>query len=321
MNPAYITSVTQQTRPVLQFHLRLNQNFNYSVAIDCLTQMIADHPDWMDPTSLRLKKWAHKTILSYRLNPQDLTALNARLQKLLGSILQNPMSGYPLNDPVLERSWIWEKTALEEFTHLFKCLFPQQVPQSPIDNGQLENPHPHLFAKAILAWANRFPFSTEQLTPENFSNPTFSSSSPLQDSQTRLFKYIEEGQKYQRALISKETYRMTAIKTEELKLKEQKRKETILAQLEAITKRTHAETQALKDAIALLQKTTQAEIDQAHAQIATANEKMHLAQEELVKEIKINQEHLAKLQAIQHYQGFLNLNINILRLFLGIRHI
>lgn len=110
-------------------------------SLETLKPILETYGKWRgDPLSLDLEKWGKKV---------DSSNLERYHLKLVSKILINPLDGsLRLKKPMLDRQWIWEEYFLKDY--LAKAEKPNRSPfdQEPMDV------EPHLFAQALLDWAN-----------------------------------------------------------------------------------------------------------------------------------------------------------------------
>lgn len=122
----------------------------YEQAFHAVFRIIFEHPgdDWNDTLSQDIRVW------SVKIAKVDLRALRslddvhtiacASVQELAEKVLLNPLDGSPLQEPVLERTWVWEKRMYDDYREL--------INRSPFDKEPMAAALPHTFAQKIMAW-------------------------------------------------------------------------------------------------------------------------------------------------------------------------
>ena len=127
---------------------------------------------WKDPLSIKLHKWCTKVLsvpLTDRVMREDLwqAASSKKIHKLMSQILTNSVDRASLHNPMRLREYVVEEWMLSECGRLIGCW--------PGDGGDLTGT-PHLFADAMLKWAQAFEISPDgrvrliPLTEEEYAN-------------------------------------------------------------------------------------------------------------------------------------------------------
>ncbi len=297
---------------IIKLHLKPNQPFDYAKAYQELKNILATHLQWKDSTSLRLHKWGDKTVRLHTPIPsQDTQAffnvIKNRLEKILGDILLSPIGGAPLAEPVIERDWIWEKETLDEFIALFKRAFPSQDPLSPLDNKKLETMRPHAFAKAIVTWINALPIIYEQKTVEALFKRTFSSSQAIPPTaqvlpqliQARLYKFVEEGQEYTKALQIRNNLRAVKKKTQALEIKDRQRNQYIKQQADLIAQKQAVHKLVVQESMETTKKNSQGQINLVLPYVQEANQKREKVEADLTRIKEDNEKHAQQLPDVE----------------------
>ena len=157
----------------------------YQEYCDQLVKILSDFRSYDDILSLRLHRWGVKVVSTPLPLLTPLTLESAQtspvprfqeqmekfLEKLTKKILVNPLNEkYPLECPVLDRKWTWEKWALDQYRDLTKRS------DSPYDNQPIEE-RPHLFARAMIACVKTLRVQDPmEVSPWNYLVPHFASS-------------------------------------------------------------------------------------------------------------------------------------------------
>lgn len=125
---------------------------DYGSEIESLSQILERYQTWDDILSVDLFSWGTEVlqeVIKHKDDEPDKIAAIAQkhLQVLSNTILVNPLyDDSPLQDPVKERRWTWERGFHAEYRMLFRL--------SPLDGKQMSDdpPPPHLFAIEMMNW-------------------------------------------------------------------------------------------------------------------------------------------------------------------------
>jgi hypothetical protein len=110
-----------------------------------LKETLAFYANWNDVLSVRIKRWA-----------SHLDGDSVR--KLFEEVLVDCIHGRPLNEPVLERAWTWERTVHSQYRTIDM--------HSPMDGQKmLEDPPEHAFAMKILRLVLEYSSESEVALP------------------------------------------------------------------------------------------------------------------------------------------------------------
>lgn len=138
--------MSTQTMTITAKPIEMNRD-HCLAGVGRVEKILERYKGWNDPLSKRLVRWgngvaeAAKTLKS---EPEEhLPAIVRGWQERLDQLMVNPITQNPLQDPVIERNWTWERN--------IHTLYRSQFPLSPLD-GQVMNsePLPHLFAAELI---------------------------------------------------------------------------------------------------------------------------------------------------------------------------
>jgi hypothetical protein len=133
---------------------------------DHLLDIFEKFEEQTDPLSINIRHWG-ANLFETAANTANSEKIMQIVQECLGilvyEILVDPINQAPLKDPILERSWVWERQMHSEYRKHFSV--------SPLDEiAMLENPPPHFFAKEMLAWVK----GIESIVPQRQTSATIS---------------------------------------------------------------------------------------------------------------------------------------------------
>lgn len=123
----------------------------YRQYVDRLVPILESFEESTDFLSGRLRRWGIEVFeLASSHSSGSLEAIsrlaNEKLEELTKEILIDPLLNRPLQDPIIERNWVWERSVHTEC----RVLFPEG---SPLDSETMgTNPEPHFFALAMLVF-------------------------------------------------------------------------------------------------------------------------------------------------------------------------
>lgn len=218
--------------------------------IENLGDLLLKYENWNDSLSEKLLKWGNKTFLEVKdpnfvINEDTKQRALNRINKLTHQILINPLGGSPLRAPVLERTWIWEKSDLEDYAALRS--------QSPFDEQQLEAARPHDFALDMLKWISgvqkTFNLTTDTLSISQTHGTLVVSSETIPNSFARCITYLSLANNFLTRQQNKNNLQLKEILQN---LREQRR---------TMEEKLEAEVTLTRSAAATLQKNTEESIN------------------------------------------------------------
>lgn len=109
--------------------------------------IVSEHTEavWKDHLSFQIRVWSSKVA---RTHPKAVRDVGASIQELAQKILVNPLDGAHLQNPVLERTWVWEKWMYDDYVKIMGASHSI----CPFDGQPLAAALPHTFAQKIMTW-------------------------------------------------------------------------------------------------------------------------------------------------------------------------
>jgi hypothetical protein len=144
--------------------------FDCQEEIDKISDIMWAYKDWKDPLSKDMSRWG-VDLFKLRDVPENelVDAALHMVDTLQKKILVNPLdyvNHSPLEEPVLERQWTWEKSWLEKWPLL------DGTGISPFDKLPMQATKPHFFAIKMLNWLHSLPLTSNQPPLVIANNPT-----------------------------------------------------------------------------------------------------------------------------------------------------
>ncbi|MCH9609322.1 MAG: hypothetical protein S4CHLAM45_07940 [Chlamydiales bacterium] len=170
------TKTTTETLPSTLLLQQLNTPVDFVRELSAIQR---GYEQWDDPLSIRIHTWVGEAIEDISSSERTEEVAQAAIDRLK-EILSNQMDGSPLHHPILDRSWTWEKTDLDNYKKL-SLLSPHDG--KPFEAEEKE----HLFAKAMLAWMQQ---SFQYLTSQKLV-PFKAEGDSEKESQLRTFGYLQ----------------------------------------------------------------------------------------------------------------------------------
>lgn len=136
---------TQQESNQIVFTLLSPENHDQ---LDRLADILERFQNCNDDLSQQLFKWgSNAVILTAIAEGMDLSEFKVKVEKeletLAREILVNPMTHQPLQVPLIDREWVWEKSILDDYLELSNI--------SPFDGLPIQA-KTHEFALAMINW-------------------------------------------------------------------------------------------------------------------------------------------------------------------------
>lgn len=125
-----------------------------SIICNDLSEILNRHLDYQDFLSRSIFDWAQETREnikdSFENYQQCFSLLENRVYMLATTILVNPLTGAPFEDPVIDGAWEWEMWMHNDCRSCCRNI-------SPLDHKEMEvSPKTHQLAKEILSWVSLY---------------------------------------------------------------------------------------------------------------------------------------------------------------------
>lgn len=135
-----------------------NLEHQFKKSEEQLEEILDCYHAWDDPLSKEIHAWGNKQLLSTELSPFDSSHMEISrewIRFLAKTILMDSFLLNPLSTPMLDRTWVWEKSVL--------TFYKKHSTISPFDLEKIED-RPHLFAIDILKWIRELPWHQEPVS-------------------------------------------------------------------------------------------------------------------------------------------------------------
>lgn len=155
------SSVPTQSSEIVPSHPSTDPSQpNFLEMCDELANIIEEHATWQDPLSKALRTEGNDLLdiaYSYDIsNDAVQRKAKEKLESIFYKTLIDPMTGQIFKDPIIERTFVWEKELRQDYMKYY-CQFSlntSTIPSPFDDQTMTSEASSHTFAKKIILWAD-----------------------------------------------------------------------------------------------------------------------------------------------------------------------